>query len=266
MGKKKKEEDEAIKAGWIVSFADMMTLMFAAFLVLWSLKPEGTSDVVEKIDIFTATIRESFSDIPDIISKDKTVFPSEKNKTVFQYIKAEQVTKPTITRFRSSDQVINIINKEMKKTKKLLDVKQTDETKQDTKDEAEQAAVSVIRDQDGFRIRLISMLFFKKGSWRISKESIKTLNDVGKVLKDLGRTVVVEGHTDNAPLVGDLSNWELSSMRAASVAQHFIQKVGIAPSKIKVAGYADQKRIADNATAEGRQMNRRIELKVEYER
>lgn len=76
----------------------------------------------------------------------------------------------------------------------------------------------------------------------------------------------VEGHTDNVPIKnpaqsGFQSNWELSSARAASAVRYFIA-AGMDPKILAAVGYADSRPVADNATAEGRMKNRRIEFTV----
>jgi outer membrane protein OmpA-like peptidoglycan-associated protein len=81
------------------------------------------------------------------------------------------------------------------------------------------------------------------------------------VLKDhpeVGK-VVVEGHTDN---VGKAAvNQKLSQGRADSVMKYLVGK-GVAPSRLEAKGYGESKPVADNATAKGREANRRVELRI----
>jgi OmpA-OmpF porin, OOP family len=69
-------------------------------------------------------------------------------------------------------------------------------------------------------------------------------------------TAIIEGHTDNVG--SDESNLRLSTRRAESVRNYLIQKFGIAPERLTAKGYGSSRPVADNATAEGRQKNRRI--------
>ena len=71
--------------------------------------------------------------------------------------------------------------------------------------------------------------------------------------------VQVEGHTDNRGPAGE--NLELSKERVLSVVQFMVDE-GISPSRIKPVGYGESRPRAANATAEGREQNRRIEIKV----
>ena len=82
------DEDEGGGAGWIVSFADLMTLLFAAFVVLWALKPEGVGDAVKIIQA-TSAIRATFSDTPDVIPDDRRVGPLVEGKSSFQFFKGD---------------------------------------------------------------------------------------------------------------------------------------------------------------------------------
>ncbi len=72
---------------------------------------------------------------------------------------------------------------------------------------------------------------------------------------------VIEGHTDNVG--SDASNRTLSTRRSESVKKYLIEKFGIAPERLTAKGYGPSKPIADNATAEGRQKNRRINAVIE---
>lgn len=74
----------------------------------------------------------------------------------------------------------------------------------------------------------------------------------------------MEGHTDTLPISTPYfpSNWELSAVRASSVVRLFVES-GVAPARLTAAGYADQRPVADNSTAEGRARNRRVTILIE---
>jgi len=84
---------------------------------------------------------------------------------------------------------------------------------------------------------------------------------VGDFMKKYPKTTaVIEGHTDNVG--GKAYNDRLSQRRAESVRKYLIEKFGIAPARLTAKGYGSSKPVADNATAEGRQKNRRIEASI----
>jgi len=72
----------------------------------------------------------------------------------------------------------------------------------------------------------------------------------------------IEGHTDNVPIHNGHfpSNWELSTARATELVKLFIFRYRIMPTRLSAAGYAEFHPMDDNATAEGRARNRRIDM------
>ena len=94
--------------------------------------------------------------------------------------------------------------------------------------------------------------------------AIKALVAVGQVVAPSDFPVVVEGHTDNLPISNPQfpSNWELSGARASSVVRLFIE-TGVDPRRLTATGYADQRPVADNASPDGRQRNRRVAITIE---
>ena len=262
-----KDDDEEGGEGWIVSFADLMTLLFAAFVVLYGLKPEGIGDAV-KVITATAAIRQTFNETPDVIPEDARTGPTEQGKAVFEFFKGDQINKPIIKRYRRSENVLNIINKDMMQIKRVIDLKLQDETEKSQKkvqDDSQNQGVSVHRDTNGYVVRLLSSYFYGPGEYRVKRKDLYKLKELGKVIKSQNRKISVEGHSDNIPQRGQFTNWELSALRASYIARYFINEIDFAPDRVKASGYADTKPISSNSTPEGRRLNRRVEIRVEYD-
>jgi chemotaxis protein MotB len=87
---------------------------------------------------------------------------------------------------------------------------------------------------------------------------------IAKVLALHGLDLRVEGHSDNQSIhtAEFRSNWELSTARAMAVMELLVNDSGFDPAKISVAGYGQYRPVADNATPEGRRLNRRVDLVV----
>lgn len=104
---------------------------------------------------------------------------------------------------------------------------------------------------------------FASGSADIRPAFLPTLRRIGQALEDRVGPVRVVGHSDNVPIrtARFPSNWELSRARAASVARELAREMSDS-SRLQVDGLADTQPIASNATAEGQQRNRRIEILV----
>ena len=101
---------------------------------------------------------------------------------------------------------------------------------------------------------------FNSGSSSLTEDSFKELDRLCEFLKKYPKhTIAINGHTDSA---GDATaNERLSKDRANEVASYLKQK-GIAPNRIRVNGYGEKYPITSNQTSEGRQRNRRIEIRM----
>jgi len=105
-------------------------------------------------------------------------------------------------------------------------------------------------------------IFFKTGSYELLQQSFKALDEVVAVLKtNPSFQLLIEGHTDNVG--SEEENQLLSENRAKSVMDYLILK-GISKSRLSVKGYGFSKPVYSNKTAEGRTLNRRVELKIYY--
>ena len=104
---------------------------------------------------------------------------------------------------------------------------------------------------------------FSSGKAVLKSTAKPVLDSVVKVLTTIiGGTVIVEGHSDSRPLAYNEihgSNWDLSSARAAAVAEYMLSKNGFG-HPVMVSGLADTRPVADNQSPEGRALNRRIEI------
>ena len=265
MAKKQKCPEFENHERWLVSFADMMTLLFAVFVVLYALKKEGADEA--KITQAAVSIQESFNEVMEEIPETRRVGPTEQGFGIFEHRKGDRIRPPIIPKYPSADQNMKIIEAEKEKVTELLDLRLYGQQKfrqMQTTGAGQERIVSVHRDIDGFRVRLLATHFYKPGSYKVNPSAIEDLNQVGKILKELGRPLTIEGHTDSIPGRGELTNWEISSLRSANIVRHFIDVLNFAPSSLNAAGYADTRPIASNATEQTRALNRRIEIKVHY--
>ena len=118
--------------------------------------------------------------------------------------------------------------------------------------------VSVTRMGDNITLNMPGNITFKSDSAELDPSFYKVLNSVNVVVKKYNKTVVeVAGHTDSTGAAD--YNQKLSERRANSVAQ-YLETQGLANNRVVTVGAGESKPVADNATPEGRQANRRVEL------
>jgi len=118
-------------------------------------------------------------------------------------------------------------------------------------------------DKEGIKVIFRSPVIFDLGKAELKSEVISVLSEVTKVIKDMPNEVMVEGHTDDRPIIsGEFrSNWELSTARAFSVVRYFIEQ-GVDPGRLSAIGYGEYRPLYPNDTEEHRAVNRRIEIDV----
>lgn len=118
----------------------------------------------------------------------------------------------------------------------------------------------------GLVITFVADVLFDSGKAKIRQEAYPILDKVSVVLKENvpDLNVGIEGHTDNVPIKysGWKSNWELSSARALSVLHYLADDRGIYPQRLSAVGYGEYKAVASNDTADGRRLNRRVEVVI----
>ena len=104
-------------------------------------------------------------------------------------------------------------------------------------------------------------ILFALGSSELNYEGKAVLDEIAQVLKAYPTTYLeIAGHTCNIDTF--TFNQGLSEARAKAVRQYLITKQGVSPSRLTAKGYGENEPIADNATAEGRAKNRRVEIRV----
>jgi len=105
---------------------------------------------------------------------------------------------------------------------------------------------------------------FASGSAQIKPSSEPALDRIAILLRERNCRIRIEGHTDNTPIHNAQfsSNWELSTARATEIVRLLIVREGYDPKRLAAAGYAEFHPVASNATAEGRSMNRRLDIVV----
>jgi chemotaxis protein MotB len=135
-------------------------------------------------------------------------------------------------------------------------------------DEIEQGLVTVEQRDGKVFVNLGAGGAFPSGSADLTPLARGIIDELAAVTVDPTSKVIVSGHTDNVPIsFGALyrDNWDLAAARAASVVQEIEASIPAPGREMSAISFGETKPVADNATAEGRERNRRIELEIEFE-
>ncbi|MCF6337812.1 MAG: flagellar motor protein MotD [Gammaproteobacteria bacterium] len=250
MARKKKPEEHVNHERWLVSYADFITLLFAFFVVMYSISSVNEG----KYRVLSDSISSAFN-------------PSEAGLP----IKLNNPLKPPIVSrvAISSADSVNIKNLsayggvEASREDKINLRKIAARISKDLAPLIDNKLVKVKKNDLWIEIEIKSSILFSSGKASLQAKARPVLHDVAKVLSDFNNQIQVEGFTDNIPIATEnfQSNWELSAARAANVV-HLFSRAGVKPSRLSAVGYGEFKPIADNVTAKGRQANRRVKIIV----
>lgn len=233
MSKKKHEEHENHER-WLVSYADFITLLFAFFVVMYSV-----SSVNE--------------------GRFRTV--SESLKAALNPI----VSPPAVpTPFQVGNNKPSTIGPNLIPSRDMA-VRRLRQTLKAFQTTARLEAVQVIEPGDStIVLSLPELVLFESGEAALRAEALPFLQALAEALVELDRQVKVQGHTDNVPIrtVQFPSNWELSAMRSVMVVRALGELYGVPMQNLSAVGYADSRPVADNQTPENRARNRRVEIVV----
>ena len=235
MAKKKHEEHENHER-WLVSYADFITLLFAFFVVMYSVSSVNEGKY--------RTVSESIkAALNPVASQPASRLPFHVGDSKPHVISPDlaAINEPAIRRIRE-------MLKSMQKGAKI-----------DVQD------VRVIDNGNGsITISLPDWILFRSGEAMVRPEAVEFLKSVADVLIEMGRHVRVLGHTDNVPIrtAQFPSNWELSAARAVMMVRIFSELQGVPAGHLSATGFGDSRPISDNLTPEGRAKNRRVEIVV----
>lgn len=246
MGRRRKEEEHENHERWLVSYADFITLLFAFFVVMYAISSVNEG----KYRVLSDSISSAFRNIPG--STAGAMVQVNPNAPVPVAIPFKKPQPPVV----KSD-----VNRE--KNKQLLRNKAKEITDA-LAPLVQQGQVRVTEGALGITVEINASVLFDSGEARLQLPAVRALTAVGQILATTDFPITVEGHTDNAPISTLLfpSNWELSGARAASVVRLFVD-TGVDPRRLTATGYAEQRPVADNASLEGRQRNRRVAITME---
>ena len=239
---------------WLLTYADMITLLMALFMVLFSI----TSVNKSKLEILSKTLQEAFSGkvLPGGEAIRNTGADPKAVSTPTASPPIPAIT--TLVGHASSAATAAARVKEQEDFRRLK--QQIDAY---AREKGIQDKVQTVIAQRGLVIRLLTdRVLFDSGLADLKPAATPVLSKVGDILRrERVHQVMVEGHTDTVPIAGSVfpTNWELSTARASRVVRFLISS-GVQSHRLSAAGYAALHPIATNLTSGGRSRNRRVEI------
>ncbi len=126
--------------------------------------------------------------------------------------------------------------------------------------------IQVNMDSRGLVITVRDHALFDPDETQLTPAGEEVLGKIALVLsRDLSDyRVLLEGHTDNQPIqdADGITNWEYSVGRASAVLHYFVENQDLSPKRFGIAGYSEYRPVDSNATEEGRDRNRRVEIVI----
>ncbi|MCR5278865.1 MAG: flagellar motor protein MotB [Lachnospiraceae bacterium] len=265
MARKKAEPDGGPGSPWLNTFADLMNLLLCFFVLLFA----SSSVDQGKFNEIAASFQNTFS----IFSAGSTAIGDGVliSNGVSQLNELDKYIN-SMGKLAENDEPANDAEEEMKEKIEDVEAMKLSESEKLAEAISEALSENEIADQvevdfnaQYVRLTLKGAILFKPGS-DVLLDSVKpTLRKVGMILERYSTgEIEIEGHTDNVPQNNAQfrSNDELSSARALSVFYFLLDNTALDPAGLKHTGRGEYLPIADNSTAEGRNRNRRVEIKI----
>ena len=255
--KKKQEEASSGSPAWMATFRDLMNLLLCFFVLLFSM---STMDV-QKLQQVAASFSEDFS----IFSGGASAIGDGIliSNGVSQLNQLDDYINST---GKAADSDTDNNELEEFEEKQLAESEQLAEQIEEAVDESQFAnEIDVDFTTQYVSLTLNGALLFDSGSAELKEEAKPLLDKIGQLLTRYAQsTIEIEGHTDNVPIHNAeyADNNELSSFRALSVFNYFMETTFLDPANIKHSGRGEYVPVADNSTPEGRAQNRRVEIKI----
>lgn len=217
--------------GWMVTFADLMSLLLTFFILVLSF---ANMDIVRFRDML-GSIQQAFG------------VQVKRREADYVAFSPTQFERKDLEISRENEQILSMVVQ-------LRTILQDNE--------ALQKSAGVEADDQGLVLRVDNEMMFERGSAELKPGAEQALETVIRILKDYNMDLVIRGHTDDVAFRSAQfpSNWELSAARATTVLRYLLEKGGFSPSRMRAVGYAGSRPLVPNNSEENRMKNNRVEF------
>lgn len=260
------EDDSPGIPAWVMTFADLMSLLMCFFVLLLSFSEIDA----QKFKQIAGELSQAFGvqrDVPvlDIPMGTSPIFdkfsPGKPEPTPVDSVRQQTTEQdPKLETLR--EELEADVQKQVQDTTKEQIDTSMDALREVLENELAQGRLQLENDRKRIIIRVEEKGSFPSGSADMTPEFQDMLDRIAAVIAKLPGEITIEGHTDNIPINTSRfqSNWDLSAARASSVANALLYNETIKPERMRVQGYAETRPRASNEWPETRALNRRVEI------
>ncbi|ABB14838.1 OmpA/MotB family protein [Carboxydothermus hydrogenoformans] len=247
MKRRQHEEKKPNHERWLITYADMITLLMVFFIVMYALSNVDAN----KFRALAESLSKALGGGGIVLTNAGPDVVTGSNATVQGNLgKASQEQLPAVD------------EKDLKETANLALIK----AKVDSYIKAKglNASVTATLEERGVVISFKDAILFKLGSAELTPQAKAIVRQIGEILLPLPNYIRIEGHTDNLPINTSRfpSNWELSTARATSVVHELIDGLHFPPYRLSAVGYGEYRPKVPNTSEQNRQKNRRVDIVI----
>lgn len=280
MSRRSQHEEHENHERWLVSYADFITLLFAFFVVMYSISSVNEGQYRVLSDSIVSAFHNPKSSLDPIQIGTLVRSPLDLPEQITDVSELpDAVITPLMMKFRNPENgdvgAEDVVSEEHKLaeeesfTEKSLNAAEEeinnigDNVEEKMDDLIDDDIINIKRNKFWLEVEIKSSLLFSSGSSELIPDAVPVLKKLSDIFADLPNRINVEGFTDNEPIKTLIfpSNWELSAARAAAVVRLF-ESNGVQSSRMASIGYGEYQPISDNESEEGRAKNRRVVLVV----
>lgn len=248
----------------MVSYADFVTLLFAFFVVMYSISTVNEDKYRVLSDAMGTAFRQPTSGQPPVSITGWAQLPVAINGDL------SAAPAPAVPlRLEQPDLQAEAMQPEADFSARLLDAAEeevnviSDDVEERMQEAIDEDMIDVTRNKFWLEVEIKSSLLFASGSSELLPASVPLLVDLSDAFVDLPNRIHIEGFTDDEPINTPVfpSNWELSSARAAAVVRLF-ERNGVESSRLATIGYGEYQPVVENISEEDRARNRRVVVVV----
>jgi chemotaxis protein MotB len=244
--RKKHEEEHENHERWLVSYADFITLLFAFFVVLYSVSRVDNKRMAQAVQSIQWAMHYGGTGGTGALP----IFDGPASNGGGPALNSGTMNQ------QPQQKGIELLRKKLERHIKPFLMERNAKT-----------TVNVSVEGRRLAVRLAATEFFDQGQAALRPQVLSILDAIAMELVPLERTLRVEGHTDETPLGGDRyrNNWDLSAARAATVVTYLEAAHRARPELLQAVGLGSAHPVSAEDTAEARERNRRVELVIELD-